>query len=247
MNGPILNVTDLCFSYGQLQTLFDVAIDVAPGEALALLGTNGAGKSTLLSAICGLRKPTSGRVMFDGCDVTGRAAERLVDAGLALVQGGRSVFPDMTVEENLDIQLYSTRRSSVESNAAGSHCRPFPGSRSARNSVPERFPAVSSSSSHSRRAVMLEPKLLCIDELSLGLAPIVVQELLDIVRRIHAQGTAVLLVEQSLNIAASLCERAIFMEKGRVRFEGRTTDLLDNDDIARAVFLGARHPATRDL
>jgi ABC-type branched-subunit amino acid transport system ATPase component len=247
MSEPILNVSDLCFSYGQMQILFDVALDVAPGEALALLGTNGAGKSTLLSAISGLGKPTAGRVMFDGRDITGKPAERLVDAGLALVQGGRSVFPDMTVEENLDIQLYSTRRKLGGKQRRQLALQTFPRLAERKKQRAGTLSGGEQQQLALARAVMLEPKLLCIDELSLGLAPIIVEELLDIVRGIHAQGTAVLLVEQSLNIAASLCERAIFMEKGTVRFEGRTTDLLDNDDIARAVFLGAKHPATQDL
>jgi ABC-type branched-subunit amino acid transport system ATPase component len=240
VNAAALSVEGVNFSYGRLQVLFDVTAHVERGEAVALLGTNGAGKSTLLRVVAGLSAPSSGRVSIDGDDVTGRPAEQLVRRGIVVVQGGKGVFPDMTVAENLDVQaltlradprLFQERRELVLSTF------PILGQR-----LSQRAATLSGGEQQQlalAKAVLLGPAIICIDELSLGLAPVVVQELLSIVRAIHRQGTTVILVEQSLNIAADVCERAIFMEKGTVRFEGRTRDLLERDDIARAVFLGS--------
>lgn len=238
-DADLLVVEDVDFSYGQLQVLFGISMRVRRGEALALLGTNGAGKSTLLRVISGLETPSSGSVLFDGRNITGRAAERLSGDGLVLIPGGRSVFTDMTVEENLQMQALSLRK---KGRLAGER----------RALVLDTFPALAERLSHPAgklsggeqqqlalaKALLLEPKLLCIDELSLGLAPIVVGELLRIVRTLNDRGITVVVVEQSLNIAAQLCDRAIFLEKGQVRFEGRTADLVEQDDVARAVFFG---------
>jgi ABC-type branched-subunit amino acid transport system ATPase component len=237
----IVRTVDLDFCYGPLQVLFDVSIDVRRGEALALLGTNGAGKSTLLRAICGLDAPSAGKVFVNNEDVTGVPAEQMLGHGLVLIPGGRSVFTDMTVDENLLVQAHSIRRNRVAV-------------REGREKVFEAFPRLAERlSQHAgslsggeqqqlalAKALMMDPKVLCIDELSIGLAPVIVAELLEIVDRIHQIGVTLILVEQSLNIAAELCNRAIFMEKGAVRFEGRTADLLERDDIARAVFLGEK-------
>jgi ABC-type branched-subunit amino acid transport system ATPase component len=237
----ILRTVDLDFCYGKLQVLFGVTIDVKAGEALALLGTNGAGKSTLLRAISGLDAPIRGHVYLEGQDVTSVPAERMLGHGLVLIPGGRAVFTDMTVNENLNVQALTKRkdRDWVEER---------------RELVLSTFPRLAERLSQTAgslsggeqqqlalaKAVLLDPKVLCVDELSLGLAPVVVGELLEIVARIHQTGVTVILVEQSLNIAVELCERAVFMEKGEVRFEGRTADLLERDDIARAVFLGEK-------
>lgn len=235
----LLRVRNIDFSYGQLQVLFDISLDVYQGEALALLGTNGAGKSTLLRIIAGLEVPSAGSVVFGGRDISGIAAERLVPEGLALINGGRGVFGDMTVDENLQMQaLHIRKRRALVRERRDQVLATFP-------RLAERLSQSAGSLSGGEqqqlslaKAVLLDPQLLCIDELSLGLAPVVVGELLEIVRELHASGTTLVVVEQSLNIAAQLCDRAVFLEKGQVRFEGRTADLLEHDDIARAVFLG---------
>jgi ABC-type branched-subunit amino acid transport system ATPase component len=240
VNGAALRVEGVNFSYGRLQVLFDVTAHVEPGEAVALLGTNGAGKSTLLHVVAGLSAPSSGRVSIDGDDITGRPAEQLVRRGIVLVQGGKGVFRDMTVAENLDVQALTLRaepRRLEERRELVLSTFPV-----LRQRLSQRAATLSGGEQQQlalAKAVLLGPAIICIDELSLGLAPVVVQELLSIVRAIHRQGTTVILVEQSLNIAADVCERAIFMEKGAVRFEGKTRDLLERDDIARAVFLGS--------
>jgi ABC-type branched-subunit amino acid transport system ATPase component len=234
-----LEAEEVNFSYGRLQVLFGVSLNVEPGEALALLGTNGAGKTTLLRVLAGLETPSSGRVRLNGIDVTGTDAEDLVGRGLVLVPGGRAVFADMTVDENLELQALTVRhRSDWVRQRREEIYGLFPG-------LAERLrqPAGSLSGGEQQqvalaKAILLDPSVLCIDELSLGLAPIVVQELLEVARRINATGVALVLVEQSLNIASELCTRAVFMEKGTVRFEGRPSELLERDDLARAVFLG---------
>lgn len=237
--GVGLQVVDISFSYGLLQVLFGISFEVAPGEAFGLLGTNGAGKSTVLRVASGLGKPSSGRILLDGEDITGTSAEHLVHKGLVLVQGGRAVFSDLTVDENLEVQTYTIRRDRSLA-------------RSRRELVFQIFPRLaqrlrSNAGSLSggeqqqlalAKALLLDPKVLCIDELSVGLAPIVVQELLGTVTRIQSMGVTVVLVEQSLNIVAEVCSRAVFMEKGKVKFDGVPSDLLRDDEIASAVFLG---------
>jgi ABC-type branched-subunit amino acid transport system ATPase component len=236
---PLLRTQQLSFSYGRLQVLFDVSIEVFAGEALALLGTNGAGKSTWLRAVSGLGAPTSGTVTMAGRDVTGVPAEQMIAAGLVLIPGERAVFRDMTVEENLEMQATTIRRRrALVKERRERVLDTFPW-------LKERLTQQAGSLSGGEqqqlalaKALLLDPKVLCIDELSLGLAPVVVGELMEIVKRIHESGVTLIVVEQSLNIACELCDRAVFMEKGEVRFEGRTVELLERDDIARAVFLG---------
>jgi ABC-type branched-subunit amino acid transport system ATPase component len=238
-----LQVCDIDFAYGQLQVLFGVSLDVHEGEAVALLGTNGAGKSTLLRVIAGLETPLRGTVSYLGADITGVPAEQLPAKGLLLVVGGRSVFADMTVSENLEMEALTARLTPAELKERLDVVQStFP-------VLIERWRQKAGTLSGGEqqqlalaKALLLDPKVLCIDELSLGLAPLVVAQLLELVRRIHATGVAVVVVEQSLNIAAELCERSVFLEKGQVRFEGSTRDLLARDDIARAVFLGSTAP-----
>ncbi len=235
----LLAVDAVDFSYGTVQVLFGVSLHVRQGEIVALLGTNGAGKSTLLRVIAGLERPSSGRVAYAGADVAGTDAEELVRRGVILFPGGKSVFPDMTVDENLEVGAFTLRRS--------------PGVRRERiERAYELFPRLAERSAQAAgrlsggeqqqlglaKAFLVEPQLLLIDELSLGLAPGLVESLLQSVKAVNAAGATVVLVEQSLTVAASLCKRALFLEKGQVRFEGNTTDLLNRSDIARAVFLG---------
>jgi ABC-type branched-subunit amino acid transport system ATPase component len=234
---PLVEVDDVEFAYGHQQVLFGISIDVAPGEAVALLGTNGAGKSTLLRCISGLERCRSGSVTFAGDDITGLAAEEIVRRGLVLVNGGHATFPDMTVQENLEVKGLLVAEGSLRERMDRVFTT-FPRLAERRSSAAGSLSGGEQQQLALAKALLLEPRLLCIDELSLGLAPVLVQALLEVVRDIIDQGVAVLLVEQSLNIAASLCERAVFLEKGEVRFEGPTAQLLESDEIARAVFLG---------
>jgi ABC-type branched-subunit amino acid transport system ATPase component len=235
----VLSVHEVDFSYGQLQVLFGISMEVYRGEALALVGTNGAGKSTLLRVIAGLDRPTAGSVTFGDRDITGARAERLAGEGLVLIPGGRAVFTDMTVAENLEMQSLCIRKQGALVRERKERVlTTFP-------RLAERLTQQAGTLSGGEqqqlalaKALMLDPELLCIDELSLGLAPVVIGELMEIVGQLNETGITLLVVEQSLNIAAQLCGRAIFLEKGQVRFAGQCADLLEQDDIARAVFFG---------
>jgi ABC-type branched-subunit amino acid transport system ATPase component len=235
-----LAVSDVEFSYGQLQVLFGISFRVCQGEALALLGTNGAGKSTLLRVVAGLEKPRTGTVSLFGEDISASTAESLPQRGLILVVGGRAVFSDMTVDENLEMQALTAKMGRATLNERRQLVyETFPSLAQRRRQKAGNLSGGEQQQVAMAKGLLLDPKVLCIDEMSLGLAPIVVAELLEVVRRIHASGVTLVVVEQSLNIAAELCERSIFLEKGQVRFEGRTRDLMTRDDIARAVFLGS--------
>ncbi|HWC33385.1 MAG TPA: ABC transporter ATP-binding protein [Mycobacteriales bacterium] len=235
-----LAVSELDFSYGTLQVLFGVSLAVERGECVALMGTNGAGKSTLLRVIAGLEHPKAGRVVLDGHDIGGLAAERLVRRGVVMVPGGRAVFGDMTVADNLE----------VAGRSAGLRGREW---RERRESALSAFPGIRSCLQRSAgslsggqqqqlaltKALLLDPSVLLVDELSLGLAPVVVADLVESVRAMRDRGVTIVLVEQSLALADQICQRAVFMEKGEVRFDGEVADLIERDDIARAVFFGA--------
>lgn len=238
-----LAVEDVEFSYGPVQVLFGVSLTVHRGEALALLGTNGAGKSTLLRVIAGLARPTHGVVTLEGEQITGLPPHELPRRGMVLVPGGKAVFPDLTVDENLAVGAHLLRGSATLIETRIEHLVDvFPALGSRRGTQAGRLSGGEQQQLALAKALLLEPRILLIDELSLGLAPGVVETLLDAVRRCHALGTTIVLVEQSLNIAAAVCPRAIFLEKGAVRFEGVTSDLLERDDLARAVFF-AEHEA----
>jgi ABC-type branched-subunit amino acid transport system ATPase component len=236
---PMLSVRDVDFSYGHLQVLFGISMDVIRGEALALVGTNGAGKSTLLRVIAGLESPTAGSVTFDDRDITGARAERLAGEGLVLIPGGRAVFTDMTVAENLEMQSLSIRKQgALVRERREKALTTFPRLAERLNQHAGTLSGGEQQQLALAKALMLDPKVLCIDELSLGLAPVVIGELMEIVRQLNETGITLVIVEQSLNVAAQLCNRAIFLEKGEVQFEGECAELLERDDIARAVFFG---------
>jgi ABC-type branched-subunit amino acid transport system ATPase component len=236
-NIPVLQVRNVDVSYGNLQVLFDVGFDVRKGEVLALLGTNGAGKSTILKAIAGLVMPDRGVVRMNGRTITLVDPQFRTSMGLVQIPGGEAVFPTMTVAENLaiwsrqieDLDKRRQKLREVEDTFAV-----------LRERADQRAGSLSGGQQQMlalAKAVMLEPKLLCIDELSLGLAPVVVQDLLKIVEKLKEQGVTMVIVEQSVNVALSIADRAVFMERGQVKFEGPAQELLDRDDLLRAVFL----------
>jgi ABC-type branched-subunit amino acid transport system ATPase component/predicted MFS family arabinose efflux permease len=235
---PAIQVRNLDFSYGTVQVLFDIDLDVARGETLALLGTNGAGKSTLLRVISGLGVPSRGVVRLHGRTITYTDPELRSRLGIVQLMGGNATFPTLTVDENLRMAAFAydgpdlARR--VEAALA-----PFP-------ALVERRGAAAGDLSGGQQqmlalamALVHEPEVLIIDELSLGLAPIMVQELLATVRELKDRGLTMLVVEQSLNVALAIADRAVFMEKGEIRFDGPARELAERDDLARAVFLGS--------
>ncbi|CAB4721583.1 unannotated protein [freshwater metagenome] len=235
---PMLSCRGVDFSYGQLQVLYDVDFTVDEGEMVALLGVNGAGKSTLLKVVSGVGLPSKGSVRFRGQDITYLDAERRVDLGITQIPGGKAVFGPMTVVENLRTYGHTAKISRRQLDAKINHClHVFPRLGERRNSLAAQLSGGEQQMLALSKALILEPRLLVIDELSLGLAPVIVGQLLDMVRDINAQGTAVVLVEQSVNIALNLVDHAYFMEKGEMKFDGAAKELLGRDDLLRAVFL----------
>ncbi|MHB8671385.1 MAG: MFS transporter [Acidimicrobiales bacterium] len=235
---PMLSCRGLNFSYGSLQVLFDVDFTVDDGEMVALLGTNGAGKSTLLKVISGIGLPRSGTVRLRGSDITYLDPDRRVRLGITQIPGGRAVFGPLEVVENLRAFGYTLGRDRRAVEEAIERCfAAFPPLGQRRHSAAATLSGGEQQMLGLCRALILRPQLLLVDELSLGLAPRVVGELLEMVRRINADGAAIVLVEQSVNIALSLVQHAYFMEKGEIRFDGRARDLLARHDLLRAVFL----------
>jgi ABC-type branched-subunit amino acid transport system ATPase component/ABC-type branched-subunit amino acid transport system permease subunit len=234
----LLRCEGVCAGYGPVQVLFGVDLEVSPGEVVALLGTNGAGKSTLLRAVSGVLPPSSGRVTLGGEDVTRLDPARTAALGIAQVPGGRAVFPSLTVSDNLRAAAWLRRSDKAAVREAELRVLDlFP-------RLAERAETDAGDLSGGERqqlglamALLERPRLLLIDELSLGLAPSIVSRLLDVVRELAAQGTAVLIVEQSVNVALTVADRAYFMEKGEVRFTGPTSELLGRGDLVRSVFL----------
>jgi ABC-type branched-subunit amino acid transport system ATPase component len=234
----MLSCRHIDFSYDQLQVLFDVSFTVDDGERVALLGTNGAGKSTLLRVISGLGLPSSGSVRFRGADITYLDAERRVRLGITQVPGGRAVFGPMTVIDNLLVYGHSLGRDrrTVDRGIEASFAA-FPRLAERRHQAAAKLSGGEQQMLGLAKALILRPRLLLIDELSLGLAPKVVGELLHMVRIINAAGTAIVLVEQSVNVALSIVDHACFMEKGEMRFDGKASELLARPDLLRSVFL----------
>jgi ABC-type branched-subunit amino acid transport system ATPase component/predicted MFS family arabinose efflux permease len=236
---PAIQVADVDFAYGPVPVLFDVGFEVRKGEVLALLGTNGAGKSTILRVIAGLGTPSRGVVRLHGQTITYVTAEARVRMGVQLLPGGKGVFPGMTVGENLEMGAYLYRSDRADRDR-----------RIARvldlfSDLAKRQDQLAGSLSGGQQQMLAlaitllhDPDVLLIDELSLGLSPIVVQDLLGVVERLKGEGMTIVVVEQSLNVALAIADRAVFLEKGEVRFEGSTAELAERDDLARAVFLG---------
>jgi ABC-type branched-subunit amino acid transport system ATPase component len=235
---PMLACRGIDFSYGQLQVLFNCDFSVDDGEMVALLGVNGAGKSTLLKVISGICLPSHGSVRFRGHDVTYLDAERRVHLGITQIPGGRAVFGPMTVLENLRSFGHTAQGSRSRLEGLIDECfDTFPRLAERRESKASQLSGGEQQMLALSKALILQPRLLIIDELSLGLAPVIVGQLLELVRRINASGTAVVLVEQSVNIALNLVHHAYFMEKGEMKFDGAASDLLAREDLLRAVFL----------
>ncbi|MEU1161591.1 ATP-binding protein [Streptomyces sp. NPDC005921] len=236
---PLLQVNDIDFSYGHVQVLFDVAFEVRRGETLALLGTNGAGKSTILKVVCGLGTPSRGVVRLNGRAITYVAPEQRGRYGIHLLPGGKGVFADMTVRENLEMAAFRFRGDTRRRQERFAYVLDlFPDLADRRDQTGGSLSGGQQQMLALAMVLMHDPEVLLIDELSLGLAPVVVQDLLAVIERLKADGLTIVVVEQSLNIALAIADRAVFLEKGQVRFTGPARELAERDDLARAVFLG---------
>jgi ABC-type branched-subunit amino acid transport system ATPase component len=233
----VLHCQGASVEYDGVRVLFGVDLEVHRGEVVALLGTNGAGKSTLLKAITGLVDPSGGVILYDGRDITHLGAAAVAQLGVALMPGGKGVFPTLTVDEHFDVAAWLIRDRSAARREIDAVFERFPQLRARRGQLAGNLSGGEQQMLALSMAFITKPELLLIDELSLGLAPTVVELLLQTVRDINAQGTTILLVEQSINLALTVADRAYFLEKGEVRFTGPTRDLLARDDVMRSIFL----------
>jgi ABC-type branched-subunit amino acid transport system ATPase component len=236
----LLDIADLRASYGAVEVLRGINFTVGEGEIVALLGTNGAGKSTILRCVSGLLPPDSGAINFRGRDIAGITTEETVRLGITQIPGGRGLLPNLTVEENLRMGAYPIRRNRAAVKEGYQRVYDtFPRLGERRKQLAGYLSGGEGQMLAIGRALMLQPQLMMIDELSLGLAPLVVQNLVQIMRDINAQGVAMILVEQSANLALSITDHAYFIEKGVIRFDGSSRELLQRDDLLRSVFLAA--------
>ena len=236
-DGILLALEKVNVLYGAIHALRDVSLTVRSGEVVTLLGANGAGKSTTLRAITGLLSPQSGRILFDGGDITGAPAHRLVARGISMSPEGRAVFANLTVLENLEMGAYLTKDKAVIKRDLERGFTLFP---RLRERVKQRAGTLSGGEQQMlamARALMSHPKLLLLDEPSLGLAPIVCQTIFNTIDEIKAEGTTVLLVEQNANAALELSSRAYLLEVGRVALEGASAELREHEGIRKS-YLG---------
>ncbi len=232
----MLKVTDLNVFYGSIHAVKGVSFHVDAGEVVTLIGANGAGKSTVLNTVSGLLHPRSGSVSFEGQDLHAVPPDKIVARGLAQVPEGRHVFLQMTVEENLELGAYTQPGSTVGPGIADVYAR-FPRLKERRKQVAGTLSGGEQQMLAMGRALMSRPKLLMLDEPSMGLAPILVEQIFDIIRELHAAGTTILLVEQNAQAALSVADRAYVLETGRITISGTGKELMASDAVRKA-YLG---------
>jgi branched-chain amino acid transport system ATP-binding protein len=242
----LLDARGIDLHYGRIQILFDVSISVAEHEMVALLGTNGAGKSTFLKAVSNVSPVSRGTVTFAGDDVTTMPADAIAARGLAHVPGGRGLLADLTVDENLRLggHLLRGRAGRVAMHDGIDRAFTlFPWMPARRRQLAGTLSGGEQQMLAIARALVTNPRMLMIDELSLGLAPIIVEELMRTLTALRGSGITILLVEQHATFAMQFCDRVVFMEKGQVRFSGNAADLVGRTDLLRSVFLGGASAA----
>ena len=231
----ILEVKDLHVSYGGIKAVKDISFAVPKGEVVTLIGANGAGKSSTLRSIVGLVKPESGSIQFEGAQLAGLPTDQIVSKGITLVPEGRRVFPDQTVLENLKIGAYM-RKDSLEEDLKWVHDL-FPRLKERSWQLAGTLSGGEQQMLAIGRALMSRPELIMMDEPSLGLAPIIVQGVFDIIREINKQGVTILLVEQNANMALKAANQGYVMETGRITLTGTGAELLENEEV-KAAYLG---------
>ncbi|MBR3795652.1 MAG: ABC transporter ATP-binding protein [Clostridia bacterium] len=232
----LLKVEDLHVYYGSIHAIKGVSFEVNEGEIVTLIGANGAGKSTTLNTVAGLMKPRSGAVTFDGKAVAGVPASKIVPQGMALCPEGRRVFQQMTVRENLEMGGYTRPASEISESLDDVFTR-FPRLKERHRQIAGTLSGGEQQMLAMGRALMSKPKLLMLDEPSMGLAPILVEQIFDIVQELHRAGTTILLVEQNAQMALSIADRAYVLETGNIVKEGIADDLMHDDDVRKA-YLG---------
>ena len=233
----MLKVNNINVYYGSIHAVKDVSFEVHQGEVVTLIGANGAGKSTILQTVSGLLRSKTGSVEFLGENLGGVPAHKVVNKGLAHVPEGRRVFLQMTVEENLEMGAYTRPAIEIADSIADVYER-FPRLKERRKQIAGTLSGGEQQMLAMGRALMSKPQLLMLDEPSMGLAPLLIEQIFDIIKELHAAGTTILLVEQNAQMALSVADRGYVLETGRIVSTGTGADLL-NDDSVKKAYLGA--------
>ncbi len=232
----LLDVKDIEVYYGSIHAIKGVSFEVQEGEIVTLIGANGAGKSTILKTVSGLLRPRSGSVEFQGRSISHEAPHHIVRRGLAQVPEGRRIFLEMTVEENLEMGAYTQPQSGVQEDLASVYGR-FPRLKERRRQIAGTLSGGEQQMLAVGRALMSHPKLLMLDEPSMGLAPLLVEQTFETIKELHRSGTTILLVEQNARMALSVADRAYVLETGSIVLSGAGSELAGSDAIKRA-YLG---------
>jgi len=235
MSDIILSVKDLQVNYGGIEAVKGISFDVPAGEIVTLIGANGAGKSTTLKSVVGLVKPKSGSIQFNGEELIGKETTSIVSKGITLVPEGRRVFSDLTVLENIKIGAY-LRKDDIKDDIAWVYDL-FPRLKEREWQLAGTLSGGEQQMLAVARALMSRPKVIMMDEPSLGLAPLIVKGIFDIIKEINKQGVTVLLIEQNANMALKIADYAYVLETGKITISGSGADLLSNDEVKKA-YLG---------
>ena len=233
----LLKVEDVHVYYGAIHAIKGISFEVNQGEIVTLIGANGAGKSTTLNTVVGLLRPRSGHIEFDGKSIVGFPASKMVSLGMALCPEGRRIFQQMSVRENLEMGGYSRPAAEIQESMDDVFHR-FPRLKEREKQVAGTLSGGEQQMLAMGRALMSKPKLLMLDEPSMGLAPILVEQIFDIIKELHGSGVTVLLVEQNAQMALSVADRAYVLETGTISMEGPASELLNNDQVRKA-YLGS--------
>jgi branched-chain amino acid transport system ATP-binding protein len=233
----MLEISDLHVHYGRIPALSGVDLTVRTGEIVALLGANGAGKSTLVNAISGLVSPTRGRILFDGQEIGGCRPDVIAKRGLIQVPEGRQLFPALTIEENLRMGAYLVREESLIVRSLAEVYALFPVLEERRRSDAQSLSGGQQQMLAIGRALMSQPRMLMLDEPSLGLAPLLVEQIFSVIEKLHGRGLPILLIEQNAALSLNVSHRAYVLEGGRINLSGASTELRRNSQVERA-YLG---------
>ena len=236
MADTLLKVDNINVYYGNIHAVKDISFEVDQGEIVTLIGANGAGKSTTLKTISGLLKPKTGDILYKGSSIKGMRAHKIVEAGLAHVPEGRHVFLHMTVEENLDMGAYTQPASTIAPNKEKVF-ELFPRLKERRKQLAGTMSGGEQQMLAMGRALMCKPKMLLLDEPSMGLSPLLVKEIFKIIRQVNRNGVTVLLVEQNAKMALEIANRAYVLETGKIKMEGEAHELANNIEVRKA-YLG---------
>jgi branched-chain amino acid transport system ATP-binding protein len=230
----LLSIENLSVAYGNLQTVWDITFNAQEKELVVLIGSNGAGKSTILKTISGLLHPLSGTIAFFGQRIDHMFPDRIVSLGITHVPEGRRLFPEMTVLENLEMGAYPRAKRKIKNESLGNVFKYFPVTEKMKDRLAGTLSGGEQQMLAIGRGLMSKPKLLMLDEPSLGLAPMIVVELFDIIQRIHGEGVSILLVEQNIRHSLKLADRGYVLDSGKIIMTGEGKELLGNEQIKKA-------------